>query len=126
MVNGGRGSRLMVDKNVDKVDKAAERLAGAILGSYETALEGGAAVQETNLRLAQGILERNIEVLEVQAEINRQTLQSTLQSVAEQARKNQELFKELSRESFAAYDGFLDSLFSYYREAAPGHEEGRS
>jgi hypothetical protein len=43
--------------------------------------------------------------------------------LAELAREQQEAFQELSRRSLDAYDGFLDSLFSYYKEVLRNPDE---
>jgi hypothetical protein len=110
----------MVEKDADRAnDGAAEKLTEAVRGSYEAAIEGTAAVQESNTRLARSFLEGSIEALEAQAELGRHTLQS----MTELAREHQEAFQELSRRSLDAYDGFLDSLFSYYKEVLGEPEE---
>ena len=102
----------MDEKDVNKVNEAIERLNESVRDFYEAAAENTAAVQESNIQLAQNLFESGVEALKVQAEIN----QHTLQSLAEQFRKHQEVFRELSRESLGAYEGFLGSLFSYYEE----------
>jgi hypothetical protein len=103
----------MVEKDMDKTnDGAAEELTEAVRDSYEAAMEGTAAVREYNARLARSFFEGSIEALEAQAELNRHTVQS----MAELAREHQEAFRELSRRSLDAYDGFLASVFSYYKE----------
>jgi flagellin-specific chaperone FliS len=109
----------MAEKDVDKVNEAAEKLTEAVWTSYEAAVESTAAVQESNTRLAQSLFESGIEALKIQAEIKHQTMQS----LAEQIRKHQEIFQELSRESLGAYEGFVDSLFSYYKEVLEKPEE---
>ncbi|MDQ3841812.1 MAG: hypothetical protein M3262_04595 [Actinomycetota bacterium] len=98
---------------------AAEKLREAVRDYYEAAFESTAAVQESNARLARSFVEGSIEVLEAQAEVSHHTLQS----LAELAREQQEAFQELSRRSLDAYDGFLDSLFSYYKEVLRNLEE---
>ena len=110
----------MVEKDMDSTnDGAAEELTEAVRDSYEAAMEGTAAVQEYNARLAQSFFEGYIEALEAQAELERHTVQS----MAELAREHQEAFRELSRRSLDAYDGFLDSVFSYYRGVLGEPEE---
>jgi hypothetical protein len=102
----------MDEKDADKAnDGAAEKLTEAVRDSYEVAMEGTAALQESNARLTRSFFEGSIEALEAQAELKRHTVQS----VAELAREHQEAFRELSRRSLDAYDGFLDSVFSYYK-----------
>ena len=106
-------------KDADKVNEAVEKLTEMVQGSYRAALENTTAVQESNARLARSIFESNIEVLKAQADIN----SYTLQSLADQIRNHREAFLELSRESLNAYDGFLDSLSSYYEEVSRDPEE---
>jgi len=103
-------------KGTDKVSEAVERLTEAMWGSYEAAVENTAAVQESNSRLARSLVESNIELLKAQTEIQAEINRHTLQSMAEQARKHREALLKLSRESLNAYDGFVDSLSSYYEE----------
>ena len=79
----------MLGKDPDKVNEAVERMTEARRDSYEAARENTAAMQETNNRLAWSLFESNIELL-----------------------------LGLSRESLNAYDGFLDSLSSYYEEVS--------
>ncbi len=110
-------------RNVDKVNEAVEKLTETVQGSYEAAMENTAAMQESNVRLARSLFESNIEALKVQAEIQAEINRHSLQSMAEQIRKNQETFLKLSRESLNAYDGFLDSLSSYYKEVSGESEE---
>jgi hypothetical protein len=109
----------MDEKDLNKVNEATERLTEAVRDSYEAAVESTAVVQESNIRLAQNLFESGVEALKIQAEIN----QHTLQNLAEQFRKHQEVFHELSRESLGAYEGFLDSLFLYYKEVLGEPEE---
>jgi hypothetical protein len=108
----GEEDGLVVEKNADKANKIAEKLAEGVQTYYEAAVESTAAVQESNTRLAQNLFESGVEALRIQAELRDQTLQS----LREQLRKHQEVFQEVSRESLGAYEGFIGSLFSYYRE----------
>jgi uncharacterized membrane-anchored protein YjiN (DUF445 family) len=106
----------MGDKDADKAKNGVvEELTEAVQESYEAA----AAMQESHAQLARRFYEHSVEAFEVQAQINRHTLQS----VAELAWEQQEIFQRLSRESLVAYDGFLDSLFSYHREVLREPEE---
>ena len=113
----------MVENNSDKVNEAVEGLTKMVQDSYRMALENTTAVQESNTRLARSLYESNIKVLEAQAEIQADIQRHTLQGLAEQMRKHREAFQELSRESLSAYDGFLGSLSSYYKEVSKGLEE---
>ncbi len=109
----------MVEKNADKVNEVAEKMTEAVQAYYETAVETTTTVQESHARLAQSLFESGVEALKIQAELRDQTLQS----LGEQLRKHQEVFQEVSRESLNAYEGFLGSLFSYYRDVTGGSED---
>lgn len=108
----------MFGRDADKVNEAVERLTEAMRGSYEAAWENTTAMQETNARMVRSLFESNIDLLRAQAEIQAEINNHTLQSIAEQARKHREAFLGLSQESLNAYDGFLDSLSSYYQEVS--------
>jgi hypothetical protein len=79
-------------------------------------LENTAAGQESNARLARSLYESYIKALEAQVEISSSTHRQALQGLVEQIRQHREALLELSRESLNAYDGFLDSLSSYWEE----------
>jgi hypothetical protein len=119
----GKENGMIGKKGTDKVDEAVEKLTGVVQGSYKAAVENTTAVQESNVRLARSFFKGNVEMLKAQAEIQTEIGQYTLQSMAEQVRKHREAFLEMSRESLNAYDGFLDSLSSYYREVSSETEE---
>lgn len=102
----------------DKVNEAVERIARTMWGSYETAVENTAAMQESNSRFVRNLFESNLELLRTQAEIQAELNRHTLQSLADQMRQHREALLELSRESLHAYDGFVDSLSSYYEEVS--------
>jgi hypothetical protein len=103
----------MNEKDANRINEASEELVEATRGSYKAAVDRAFAAQEGNTRLAQSFFEDWVDTLQDQAELNR----STVQSLAELAREQREAFQELSRESLNAYDGFLDSLYAYYKEA---------
>jgi len=107
----------------DKVNEAVERMAQTIWGSYETAVENTAAMQESNSRFVRSLFESNLELLRTQAETQAELNRHTLQSLADQFRKHREALMELSRESLDAYDGFVDSLSSYYEEVSKEAEK---
>jgi uncharacterized membrane-anchored protein YjiN (DUF445 family) len=114
----------MVPKDdADKVNEAVEKLAQTIWGSYETAVENTAAMQESNSRFVRSLFESNLELLRTQAETQAELNRHTLQSLADQFRKHREALMELSRESLDAYDGFVDSLSSYYEEVSKEAEK---
>ena len=109
----------MIPKDdADEVNEAVERMARTMWGSYETAVENTAAMQESNSQFVRNLFESNLELLRTQAEIQAELNRHTLQSLADQIRKHREALVELSRESLHAYDGFVDSLSSYYEEVS--------
>ena len=109
----------MIPKDdADKVNEAVERMARTMWGSYETAVENTAAMQESNSQFVRNLFESNLELLRTQAEIQAELNRHTLQSLADQMRQHREALLELSRESLHAYDGFVDSLSSYYEEVS--------
>lgn len=114
---------MMPRNDTDKVNEAVERLTRVIWGPYEAAVENTAAMQESNSRLVRSLFESNIELLRAQARIQAEIHQHTLQSLADQMRQHREAFLKISQESLNAYDGFVDSLYSYHKEVA-GEPEG--
>ena len=104
--------------DADKVNEAVERMTQTFWGSYERAMENTAAMRESNSRFARNLFESNLELLRAQAEIQAELNRHTLQSLADQIRQHREALLELSRESLHAYDGFVDSLSSYYEEVS--------
>ena len=114
---------MMPRDDADKVNEAVERMARTMWGSYETAMENTAAMQESNSRFVRSLFESNLELLRTQAETQAELNRHTLQSLADQFRKHREALMELSRESLDAYDGFVDSLSSYYEEVSKEAEK---
>ena len=112
---------MLENNNADKINEVAEKLTEAVRDSYETTVESTAAVQKSSTRLVQSFYEGGVEALRIQAEFQQQTLQN----MAEKMRKHQEVFQKVSRESLGAYDGFMGSLFSYYREVLGESEDSR-
>ena len=76
---------------------------------YKAAVDQAFEAQKSGMRLSRRFFENWVETLDDQAELNRRALGSLQQLVREQ----NEIFRELSRESVDAYDGFLDSLGAY-------------
>jgi hypothetical protein len=68
--------------------------------------------QKSGMRLSRRFFENWVETLDDQAELNRRTFNDLQELVNEQ----REVFRELSKESGDAYDGFLDSLDVYQDE----------
>jgi hypothetical protein len=102
----------MDEKDANRFDEPTEGPTEAARESYRAAVNRAFAVRESNMKLARSFFEDWVDTLETQAEVNRRALRG----LAGLAREQQEAFRELSRRSFDAYDGFLGSLFSYHEE----------
>jgi trans-aconitate methyltransferase len=89
--------------------EASERLDRLTREGYKTAVDQAFEAQKSGMRLSRRFFENWVETLDDQAELNRMALDRLQHLVKEQS----EVFKELSRESVDAYDGFLDSLDAY-------------
>jgi hypothetical protein len=92
--------------------EAAERLDGITREGYKTAVDQAFEAQKSSMRLSRRFFENWVETLDDHAELNRRTFSNLQELVKEQ----REVFRELSRESGDAYDGFLDSLDAYKEE----------
>jgi hypothetical protein len=103
---------VMDEKDIRRAEEAAEKLDEIARESYKAAVDQAFEAQKSGLRLSRRFFENWVETLEDQAELNRRTMQDLTQLVREQ----REVFHQLSHESLDAYDGFVDSLSSYYEE----------
>ena len=100
------------------VNRAAEEMDKLARESYRAAVDRAFDVQKSGMRLSRRFFENCIETLEDHAELNRRTARCLTELVQEQ----REVFREMSRESLSAYDGFVDSLSSYYEEVSDPEE----
>ena len=98
--------------NMDKANKAAERLAETTRDSFGTALDHAVGLQERNVRFAQGLVDSSIKELRYQAESNR----AVTQELVERAEKQRDAFQTLVEESVDAYMDLAYAPFSYYKE----------
>ena len=99
----------MDERDARRNREASERLDRLAREGYKTAVDQAFEAQKSGMRLSRRFFENWVETLDDQAELNRRALSSLQQLMKEQS----EIFKELSRESVDAYDGFLDSLAAY-------------
>lgn len=102
----------MDERRRDRADQAIHEMMDASRESYRAVVEQAFAARESNERLTRSFFEDSLEVLQDHAELNRQTLRR----ISEQARRQREVLRDLSRESGDAYEGFVDSLAAYERE----------
>ena len=109
----------MDEKDTNRIDEAVEEMTEAARESYKAAVVRAFAARESSERLARSFFEDWIDTLRNQTELNRRTLHS----LAELSREQQEALRQLSLGSLNAYEGFLGSLFAYYKEASQKPEE---
>ncbi len=98
--------------NMDKANKAAEKMATTTRDSYQTVLDQTVNLQERNIRFAQDMVQGSIRELRQQAESNRQMTQQ----LVERAEQQRDAFQTLVEESVDAYMDLLYAPYSYYRE----------
>ena len=109
----------MDEKGARRTEEAAEELDKLTRESYKAAVDQAFEAQRSGMRLSRRFFEDWVETLEDHAELNRRTMQDLTELVREQ----REVFQQLSHESLDAYDGFVDSLTTYYEEAAEDTED---
>src|SRR5215210_3439682 len=97
------------ERDVRRNREASEQLDRLSREGYKTAVDQAFEAQKSGMRLSRRFFENWVETLDDQAEFNRRTLGSLQQLVREQS----DVFRELSKESVDAYDGFLGSLDAY-------------
>jgi hypothetical protein len=98
--------------NMDRANKAAERLAETTRDSFGAVLDHAVGLQERNVRFAQGLVDASIKELRSQAESN----QAITQEIVERAESQREAFQTLFEESVDAYVDLAYAPFSYYKE----------
>ena len=102
----------MDERDARRNREASEHLDRLTREGYKAAVDQAFEAQKSGMRLSRRFFETWVETLDDHAELNRRTLGS----LQELAREQREVFRELSRESVDAYDGFLDSLDAYQED----------
>ena len=97
---------------MEKANKAAERLAETTRDSFGTVLDHAVALQERNVRFAQGLVDSSIKEIRGQAESNRELTQE----LVDRAEGQREAFQTLFEESVETYMDLAYAPFSYYKE----------
>ena len=97
---------------MEKANRAAERLARTTSDSYKTAIDHVVALQERNVRFAQGLVDTSIKEVRSQAEAN----QAITQELVERAEKQREALQTLVEESVDAYVDLAYAPFAYFRQ----------
>ncbi len=98
--------------NVEKMNKAVEKMAQTTKDSYGTVIDHTIGLQERNVRFAQGVVDNSIKELRQQAESNR----AMTQELVERAEKQRGAFQSLVEQSVDSYMNFVYAPFSYYKE----------
>jgi hypothetical protein len=106
------------ERDVWRNREAAERLDEITREGYRSAVDQAFEAQKTGMRLSRRFFENWVETLDDHAELHRRTFSNLQELVREQ----REVFQELSRDSGAAYNGFLDSLDVYQEEISRSGE----
>jgi hypothetical protein len=97
---------------MEKANRAAEQLAKTTGDSYKTVIDHVVALQERNVRFAQGLVDGSIEELRYQAESNR----GVVEELVDRADRQRGAFRTLVEESVDAYMDLLYTPFAYYRQ----------
>ncbi len=103
------------EQQQQRVNQAAEEFASALKESYQTMASRGESAYDLNAQLTEQFFNSVVNNLQTQAEANRQTGEQ----LAEQAQRGQEASRQLTQESVQAYMEFVDSMFSFSKEAGP-------
>jgi methyl-accepting chemotaxis protein len=98
--------------NMEKANRAAERLAETTRDSFGTVLDHAVSIQERNVRFAQGLVDDSIKELRSQAESNR----AVVEELVERAERQRDALRTLMEESVDAYMDLAYAPFSYYKE----------
>ena len=98
---------------MEQANKAAERLAETTRDSFGTVVDHAVALQERNVRFAQGLADTSIKEIRSQAESNRELTQE----LVDRAEGQRDAFQTLFEESVDAYMDLAYAPFSYYKEA---------
>ena len=93
---------------MEKANKAAERFAETTRDSFGTVVDHAVALQERNVRFAQGLVDSSIKEIRTQAESNRE--------LVDRAEGQRDAFQTLFEESVDAYMDLAYAPFSYYKE----------
>ena len=102
----------MAMADMDKANKAAERLAETTRDSFGTVVDHAVGLQERNVRFAQELVDDSIKELRYQAESNR----ALTQELVERVERQRDAFQTLLEESVDAYVDLAYAPLSYYKE----------
>jgi hypothetical protein len=97
---------------IEKANRAAEQLAKSTGDSYKTVIDHVVALQERNVRFAQGLVDGSIRELRSQVESN----QAMTQELVDRAERQRGAFRTLIEESVDAYVDLLYTPLAYFRQ----------
>jgi hypothetical protein len=106
--------------NMEKANRAAERLAETTRDSFGTVVDHAVGLQERNVRFAQGLVEDSIRELRQQAESNR----ALTQELVDGAERQRDALQTLFEESVDAYMDLAYAPLYYYRQGLRLVESG--
>lgn len=98
--------------NVEKANKAAEKLAETTRDSYQTVVNHTVGLQERNVRFAQSLVDDSIKELRHQIESNR----AMTRELVERVEKQRDAYQTLIGQSLDAYMDLAYAPLSYYKE----------
>lgn len=104
----------MDDRQMRRVNEAAEKFADAATEAFRTVSEHTTASQQLNAELTQQFFNSVIENLRQQAESNREMGQQ----LTDQQQRQQEATQQLTQESVGVYMNFINSMFAFYQQGA--------
>ena len=107
---------------MEKANKAAEQLTRTTGDSYKTVIDHTVALQERNVRFAQGIVDGTIEELRQQVESNR----AVAGELVERAERQRDAFQTLVEESVEVFPELFNAPFAYFRQGMKLVESGVS
>ena len=98
----------MDEQQQQRVNRAAEEFANAIVESQRTKAERGVLIQEVSVQLTQEFYDRVVDNLQRMAEEN----QGASQHLADQTQRAKEATRALTQEGAGIYMEFMNSMFS--------------
>ena len=105
---------------MEKANRAMEQLAKTTGDSYKTVIDHTVALQERNVRFAQGLVDGTINELRQQAESNK----AIVGELVEHAERQRDAFQTLVEESLDMYPDVFDAPFAYFRQGMELVESG--
>lgn len=102
----------MDHQQLQSVNRAAEEWTDSVRQSFQVLADRTVALQESNLKLAQGYFQGFLEQLQSQTRGN----EEVTRTLRQQGERQQQSLQTLARESANAYSDFLNSALSFYQQ----------